>query len=107
MDYKDIDKLINEKIGTENIGVGSHVVSVGYGMDCLPCICYGFIERQNEDGSYCYYSKCDGIRIRFENLDDLWTDTPQHRNIVKSACQQYIDEWKAAVRKQLEKFSRN
>ena len=95
----------NNEFDRSRVKVGDNCVSIGLDDNCLPCICYGNIEKKCEDGTYTYYDREFDIRILFREKDvaECYPDTPKNRTIIKSACEQVIAKWRESVRKQFAK----
>ena len=83
------------------------VISLGLDMQCHHVVTPSIILSVNEaEDKVIIESEGIKIRLRMKDLDDFYIDTKENRDKLEAQCRKEYIEWKEAVRKQMETYSR-
>lgn len=83
------------------------VISLGLDMQCHHVVTPSIILSVNEaEDKVIIESEGIKIRMRMKDLDGFYIDTKENRDKLEAQCRKEYIEWKEAVRKQMETYSR-
>lgn len=83
------------------------VISLGLDMQCHHVVTPSTILSVNEaEDKVIIESEGIKIRLRMKDLNDFYIDTKENRDRLEAQCRKEYIEWKEAVRKQMETYSR-
>ncbi len=91
----------------QSVKLPCKVVSLGLDMQCHHVVTPSIILSVNAaEDKVIIESEGIKIRLRMEDLNEFHLDTRENRDKLDAQCRKEYIEWKEAVRKQLETYSR-